>query len=210
LRRKLKRDSISLSLHNNRLGCLDGGAFCLGLGDRSSCRELVSLFLGSVSCAASSSLNLKGVKHLVEVCGLLERDNEEEWLLGRDFGDAGVGPLDQQVGNLDDFRVAALANTFQVHDLVLLRQDVLQQVDVGCGGSATDQDLACVAKRVFGGVASFPWFSIGCLLSLGLLSGSPLSAAFGTVSRLGLRLDDWIFSLDRDNLVSVRTQNLLV
>ena len=131
MRRKLKRDSISLSLHNNRLGCLDGGAFCLGVGGRSSCRELVSLFLGSVSCAASRSLNLKGVKHLVEVCGLLERDNEEEWLLGRDFGDAGVGPLDQQVGNLDDFRVAALANTFQVHDLVLLRQDVLQQVDVG-------------------------------------------------------------------------------
>ena len=49
-------------------------------------------------------------------------------MFGRNFGDGGVGPLDQEVGNLDDFRVASLSNTLQVNNLVLLSQDVLQQV----------------------------------------------------------------------------------
>ena len=71
-------------------------------------------------------------------------------MFGRNFGDGGVGPLDQEVGNLDDFRVASLSDTLQVNNLVLLCQDVLQQVDIGCGGTTTDQNLARVARRVSG------------------------------------------------------------
>ena len=128
---KLGRDSISLSFLNNGFGHFHSSGLSFGVGDHSSCSKLFGFLFDFKSHATRSSFDLEGVENFSEVRRLFDRDHQEERLFGRNFGDGGVGPLDQEVGNLDDFRVASLSNTLQVNNLVLLCQDVLQQVDIG-------------------------------------------------------------------------------
>ena len=74
-------------------------------------------------------------------------------MLRLNLDDRTVGPLDHEIGNLDDFRVA-VSHALQVQNVVLLlSEDVLKKVDVSSCGSAADEDLAGVARssrRVFG------------------------------------------------------------
>ena len=147
-----RNKSNSLSL-NDSLRSFDGSAFSVGLVLGSSLGLLLCCLLLGVDLASLGPFDLEGVKHLLEVCGLLDRDDQKRGLLRLNLDDRAVGPLDHEIGNLDDFRVA-VSHALQVQNVVLLlSEDVLKKVDVSSCGSAADEDLAGVARssrRVFG------------------------------------------------------------